>query len=442
MNFMINQLVKDWAWQVNDGMPDPKDRTHLEVLEAVLKQNKYSEEFIQELIHQIKNPILEKTGDTSATTLFHEVITGIFVANPGAKIATGEDVLGYFKNGTIKAVNSSLGVVAIESLSQARYLNAKTFPKPSIISDAKSLASKIRSKFGTASIVWWTGPTNDASKFGAADIVVDKKYGISLKYGAGQLKNLTVNTFAQTVLGSNPNVNVMKDIMKTYSGEFDKMTTDWVALFVNEVKLTKNKLAIKLAKSIASSTSTWDSYQKKKLKLTEIELLVNALKITSLNVGKTEKQGVRYLIKKLFEIKKWPQWQKTRNTYFNTIFGGYFRSIEDNISNGLGKLFKKQLSVQENDLYYAAKGGKDFKYIPGEKAFDKLTSRLQFTYQYNPSGSGYEFVLNILNEAGKPLGSISIKFRWKDGQMNGTIITTSDAKWVVKDWSEIIPGAK
>ena len=67
---------------------------------------------------------------------------------------------------------------------------------------------------------------------------------------------------------------------------------------------------------------------------------------------------------------------------------------------------------------------------------------MQFTYKYKPSGSGYEFVLNILNEAGKPLGAISIKFRWKDGQMNGTIITASDAKWVVKDWSKIIPGAK
>ena len=54
MRFIINQLVKDWAWQVNDGMPDPKNRDHLEVLEQVLRDHKYSEEFIYEYISQIK----------------------------------------------------------------------------------------------------------------------------------------------------------------------------------------------------------------------------------------------------------------------------------------------------------------------------------------------------------------------------------------------------
>lgn len=424
-----DKIIREWFHKLLKGYAEqPYSQDELRALVEV---------FVEQGVAPPKT-LTEGKGDTSATTLFHEVITGIFVADPSANIVNGDDVLSYFKNGTIKAVNSGLSPVEVKS----KYLNAETFVNPKIISDAKSLAAKIRSTFGTASVVWWTGPTNDASKFGAADIVVDKKYGISLKYGKGQLKNLTVNTFSQAVLGSNSDVNVMKDIMKTYSGSFDKMTKGWVSLFANEVKLTKNKAAIKLAKSITSSASTWKTYQKKKLKLEEIELLANSLQMTGLNINKTQKKGVKYLIKKLFEIKKWPEWQSVRNIYFNTIFGGYFKSIENDISAGLGNLFKKQLSVQENDLYYAAKGGSDFKYIPGEKAFDKLTSTLQFTYQHNPSGSGYEFILNILNEAGKALGSISIKFRWKDGQMNGNIITTSDAKWLVKDWSEIIPGAK
>ena len=164
--------------------------------------------------------------------------------------------------------------------------------------------------------------------------------------------------------------------------------------------------------------------------------------MSGVSPAKIQKKGLRYLVKKLFELRKWPEWPKQRNVHFNKIFGGFFRGIESEIKDGLGRLFKKQLSVQENDLYYAAKGGKDFKYIPGEKSFDELTKDLQFSYAYKPSGSGYEFVLNIMNESGKQLGSISIKFRWKDGQMNGTIVSTSDAKWLVKDWSEIIPGAK
>ena len=450
----IDKILNELSYRLKNGIPDLNSNTSLTILKQILKEQHWPKAAIEELIANIKYPsvteashitnlnkqttIAEGTGDTSATTLFHEVITGIFVVDPNAVIVTGEDVLSYFKNGTIKAVNAGLGIVQVNS----KYLNAKTFPDKKIISDAKSIANNIRSKFGTAKVVWWTGPTNDKSKFGAADIVIDGKYGISLKYGAGQLKNLTVNTFAQTVLGSNPDINVMKDIMKTYLNSFNNMTKAWLELFTKEVQATKNTAAIALAKSIASSNNTWEKYQKKSLTSDEIELFVNALQLTSLNISKTKDGGLRYLIKKLFEIKPWPQWQEIRNVYFNTIFGGYFKSIEADIANGLRDLFKKQLSVQENDLYYAAKGGTDFKYIPGEKAFDNLTSKLQFTYAYNPSGSGYEFLLSILSETGKPLGSISIKFRWKDGQMNGTIITTSDAKWFVKDWSEIIPGAK
>ncbi len=54
MRFMINQLVKDWAWQVNDGMPDPKNRDHLEVLEQTLRDHKYSEDFIHKYISEIE----------------------------------------------------------------------------------------------------------------------------------------------------------------------------------------------------------------------------------------------------------------------------------------------------------------------------------------------------------------------------------------------------
>ena len=173
----------------------------------------------------------------------------------------------------------------------------------------------------------------------------------------------------------------------------------------------------------------------------QIDIIAAATGLKGLNVKKTAKVGLRYLCKKLFEAKKWPTWTKQRNPYFIKIFGGFFDGVKPQIAAGLGNLFKKQLSVQETDLYYAAKGGKDFKYIPGEASFDKLTKDLRFAYDHKPYGGGYEFVLTITNSAGKKLGTISIKFRWKDGQMNGTVITTSDAKWLVKDWSEIIPGA-
>ena len=51
----INTLVKDWAWRVNDGMPDPKNRNHIELLEAVLRNHKYSEEFINEYLRRFNS---------------------------------------------------------------------------------------------------------------------------------------------------------------------------------------------------------------------------------------------------------------------------------------------------------------------------------------------------------------------------------------------------
>ena len=46
MNF--NRLVSEWAWRVNDGCPDPKNRTHVEFLRDVLRESGYDEDFIQE----------------------------------------------------------------------------------------------------------------------------------------------------------------------------------------------------------------------------------------------------------------------------------------------------------------------------------------------------------------------------------------------------------
>ena len=58
MKSIINKLVKDWAWRVNDGCPDPNKSDHLDLLETTLRSHKYPEKFIQEFISQIS----EKRG--------------------------------------------------------------------------------------------------------------------------------------------------------------------------------------------------------------------------------------------------------------------------------------------------------------------------------------------------------------------------------------------
>ena len=69
-NVFIDNLVREWSWRVNDGCPDPKNRSHVVVLETVLRQYKYSENFIEAYIQQLteaKEKFQAKSKETGAT---------------------------------------------------------------------------------------------------------------------------------------------------------------------------------------------------------------------------------------------------------------------------------------------------------------------------------------------------------------------------------------
>ena len=53
MNMLIDKLVKDWAWRVNDGCPDPSKKDHLDLLEQTLRAGGMTEEFIKQFISEI-----------------------------------------------------------------------------------------------------------------------------------------------------------------------------------------------------------------------------------------------------------------------------------------------------------------------------------------------------------------------------------------------------
>ena len=54
MKYFIQQALTDWAYKVNDGCPDPQNRTHIQVLEAVLRQHGCTEEFISEYLPRVE----------------------------------------------------------------------------------------------------------------------------------------------------------------------------------------------------------------------------------------------------------------------------------------------------------------------------------------------------------------------------------------------------
>tara|TARA_Y100001972_G_scaffold8240_1_gene8715 strand:+ start:8854 stop:10515 length:1662 start_codon:yes stop_codon:yes gene_type:complete len=53
MKYFIQKALTDWAYKVNDGCPDPQNRTHIQILETVLRQYGCTEEFISEYIPRV-----------------------------------------------------------------------------------------------------------------------------------------------------------------------------------------------------------------------------------------------------------------------------------------------------------------------------------------------------------------------------------------------------
>ena len=133
---IIENILVEWAYRVHDGMPNPKNGQHILELRESMEELNLPEKVIYEVIHNIinKDVIVEKKGDTSATTFYHEVITGIIVAGGKGPFNTGADVKKWFDGGTIKAVKGSGATpIDMKKLPQARFLEKDSIPKSSII---------------------------------------------------------------------------------------------------------------------------------------------------------------------------------------------------------------------------------------------------------------------------------------------------------------------
>ena len=443
---IIENILVEWAYRVHDGMPNPKNAQHIQELRESMEELNLPNKVIYEVINNLinKDIIVEKKGDTSDTTFYHEVITGIIVGGGKGPFNTGEDVGKFFKNGTIVAAKGS-GAKPIKNLKDKAYYDPRGvsfFDKSKtinsgVVSDAINVGNSIVKNLGKASKpVLWTGPTNDKSIYGAGDI--GGKFsgygnvGVSLKKGKGQLKNLTVNTFFKA-LGL-PKVN-SDYFVKTYKKHWDAMCKDWVTLVGKDLKSkTDDKEAINIFNKHA--VTTWDGYQKETLTKEELEILNKALG-TSIN-----KTKFRDFCRKLYQYGK--EWNEKRDKHFDNIFKEFSDKYDHQIRTGLHDLFKRQLSVGKTSLFYAAKGGKTFWFIPSEELYNKTLKIEDFIadYETKGSGSGYDFYLDVGTQEVGAVGTIKVIFRWKQGQMVGFPDTTSDYQLVKKDWSDLLGAFK
>ena len=438
MEFLPQNLVKEWSWRVDTGMPDYRNPLHLIELKNLLIERKFPHQFIDGLIGNL----IEAKGDTSATTFYHEVITGIVVGGGSGTFNTGDEVKKYFDGGTIRAVNAGLGTVKPEGAAWERFLSSDSIPKSKIVSDANSVGKSIISNLGKGSNMMWTGPTNDGSKFGAADIAGKfpgyGEVGISLKYGAGHLKNLTLGTFTKTL-----GIPVLKgaDFVKEYSSNFDALTKDWTTLVTS---LFNSKSTDKNANKIFKKhiKSSWGAYQKEKISQSDLDILTKAVGMNTIKQKDSKSKTFKYFCRKLQEKyhPKWKEWQSKRGKHFNDIFGTYLKKYDHQIRVNLSELFKKELSVGETSMFYAASRGKTFWFIPSETLYNKEMGPDEFIadYELSESQAGYKFFLDVGTQTAGGIGTIIIEIRFAGGQMDGTPDVKSSYKLVAKDWSGLL----
>ena len=108
----INHLLKDWAWRVNDGMPDPKNRNHLQLLEDVLRGYKYPEKFISAYIDSIENvPVFE--ASLAGRTTNYKQPTGAFYKYVEMNPKNG-DQFKADKNSTLLDINTQAKSIDIK----------------------------------------------------------------------------------------------------------------------------------------------------------------------------------------------------------------------------------------------------------------------------------------------------------------------------------------
>ena len=420
---------------------------------------------------------------SDATTFFHEVICGIACYNSEAakKIEKGADIRQYFSNGTISAREGSGSTkeAKIENLPQFRfmddtvdedgYLTSKqatkeffdegkmTDRKNDAIKVAAAIVKRIGPPTGT---VFWTGPTNDLSDYGAADIAYNEQ-GISLKYGKGQFKNLTVNSFARTALGSSEG-NLLDELHQKVPEKWDYLAYDWLALIGESLqnwKIGKGQESIQIKKKAIvefikiknKMGPDWEEYQGKKVDDDIVQVFHDLLYVPKKksvynkdDKNKSRTKQFRYICRKIYDqgpagIRK--KWKLRRNALFTDIFGEYFKKQDETVKKNLKTVFERQISVGEKAIIYAAKGGTVVQRIPSKAEFDNSVEGITFSYEGKTTGAGYTFLLKAETATeSKKIMDISIFFRWKSaGQMMGNPDTSSDSKMYIDDYTEIFP---
>ena len=390
----------------------------------------------------LENVLFEAEEKAGANPFYHELATAVFLIDPKARIIIGSDFKKYFIKKTLLSIDKKSSVIDHNKVFEtygSRFENYKV--NQGVLNDARALSNIIRSQLKLNNIknVLWTGPTNDGSKFGAADIVVitnSKKYPISLKFGKGQLKNLSMNTIAKTLQIPTKGEDMLADMHDMFAPEWNKLVKEWFKFISDNLKINQKNALAKETIGI----KTWEEFQSRKINDPVTFYGIMGIKYKPKPNYVFLKKALSKIYSDILKPSQQTLWtQKIRFNSFEKIIGVYFNSFKKLFDANVKKLFALQLSVSDDDFYYIASGGKEWKMIPGIETFNKKLKNLTIKHDLRTSGSGYVIPLIVSTDPQQKniLLEIRITFRWSKGEMVGELITSStksEAKDL--DWSK------
>ena len=226
----LNEILKEWAYRVDDGQPNPKNSAHLYHLSEILIEYKWPFEVIYELLDNIENgKDILKEVKTNRTEDLHEIFFAIAFA--GGDISKATDLSGLkqvINRLKLKLDNKSKH---IETLT--KFDKVESFPTKKDIqlyNDATILAKRTHTylkrnnlKPSSVSRVFGTGPGGTKM---IADVVIKLSGGeivsVSLKYKKGQFSSLSIPILVQKLFGLKLDKGLLKDMYKQgYKSEID-----------------------------------------------------------------------------------------------------------------------------------------------------------------------------------------------------------------------------
>jgi len=353
--------------------------------------------------------------------------------------------------------------------------------------DALHTAESIRrfANIKAPKVVYWTGPSNDSTKFGASDIVIPIDgifQGISLKFETGQFKNLSTAQIIKTLGLADEEMDEKRFSVFTYE-KHEKYWTNMLQGWYEQLdSWTKGKNSTyhapafrEILKKVKQTCKTYPDYQKYKISDKEAETILKEILLfpdANIKLGIKDRSQIkdkikkytsfRYAARKIYQClpqemtKKWSSLEEEEDDANDIDFskkdeglrGKYFKKIIDSMFAGkitedkLADLFVRQVSALDSmDLWYFAGGGNEYTVIPSKKTIKNSIKKNKIKLSYDISNSGSGVIFPIIVSIGKTsVLEIVIIFRFKQGQMDGMFETASIKKTEYKDWGKLLKG--